>query len=137
MVCADGCNHCTCTAAGDWLSTIEICDAQPLVQPCAQPPDADTTYPVYLVGERTLSLRAEFARGGCEYAPMRACHASSSAGSVRIWLEPEEPLADCDVPFIAEEVVSVAPLRDRYQREGREHGTIQLDFARESLPYTF
>ena len=139
MVCEDGCNHCTCSALGKWVSTIQICDSLPPIRPCAQPPDSDTTYPLFLLDGRepSLSLKAEFSRGGCKYAPMKACYATSSAGGARIWLEPDEPLADCEVPFIAEEVVSVSSLRESYRREGREHGTIQLDFARESLPYAF
>jgi len=142
LVCSDGCNHCTCTGDGLWLQTLVLCDRLPPVTPCQQVPEADTTRAVFLAGE-SLSLRADFAHGGCEFAAMRACYrvvtSSSGAGAhARIWLEPEASLVVCEVPFIAEAVFSVAPLRDLSELTlGRQSGAIDLVLANGSIAYSF
>lgn len=135
LTCSDGCNLCTCAASGEWITTELDCPELPEVVPCSRVPEVDVSHVRFVSGSdgQALSLRGEFTRGGCDDAPMRACYAAlptnGGAQMLRVWLEPAKPLAACEVPFIAEAIFSLAPLRKRY-RDDNEAVVIKVgDYA--------
>jgi hypothetical protein len=137
LTCSDGCNLCTCTAYGKWISTQVACSELTEVEPCSDMPEVDSSRVLFVSGSdgQALSLQGEFSRGGCDNAPMRACYAalpSAGAQILRVWLEPAKPLAACAVPFIAEAIFSLAPLRERY---GDDHEAVVIKVGAYAFPF--
>lgn len=138
LTCSDGCNLCTCTAYGKWISTQVACSELTKVEPCSNMPEVDSSRVLFVSGSdgQALSLQGEFGRGGCDSTPMRACYAALPSGGgaqiLRVWLEPAKPLAACEVPFIAEAIFSLAPLRERY---GDAHEAVVIKVGAYAFPF--
>lgn len=134
----DGCNECTCTGHGDWLSTLVICDGLPSLERCPQPsaakPEMSVIYLDDLSASWSLAVRARFERGGCNPPDVRGCYAIGDGDHVSIWLEPLQPLASCRSPFFEERTYGLNALRDELRRT-LGPGFVSLDVGDHSFDF--
>jgi hypothetical protein len=138
------CNECTCTGEGGWLSTIVLCGGTPPLLPCPQPSAAGAgeTRVVYYdpTSSDPLGMQVRFSHGGCSRHPptLRGCYLFADASHVRVWIEAEAALEDCEVPYIEERSFDIAPIRETHRRNaGRESGSVMLEIGDRTLDYTF
>jgi hypothetical protein len=143
VICADGCNQCTCEGDDLWQSTLRACDT-PKVEACDGPSNSSPgvqVKPIYRADD-ALALAVEYG-GGCFEHTFKLCYseafAESSPVQTRLWLIDQSAQVDSCLALITRELVfDLSPIRERYvsQYPGGPN-TVRLNVDRSSVEYSF